>query len=390
MKEDNLITLKGYEKQLENCLSCYCGLCNKNCPGYSELKIGSVSPRGLAEVGIGIIQDKYDISELSDEILYFCTGCRACEFYCTENFWLSDKTRKNVLSGATISEIFRSMKVESGNIHPKVRDVLNNIARFGNPYGGLPNIKDDWINNLEIKSDNKDIVFYVGSLIPYEDDARTMAEAIIRVLQKAQIKFAMLGSQEMDSGASALMMGEEGLFEEMMEHNLELFKNNKVKQIICVSPHDYDMFVNYYEDMDGIDVKHYTQILWELIKNKVIKFNKKLNKKITYHDPCYLGRKNNIFDEPRKIIESLPGVELVEMEFSRENAYCCGGGGTGLWMDLPGEHMDLKRVDQVNEVNAEIVAVACPACLTMLDTARVSRGYNIEVKDIAQIVKECC
>jgi len=293
-----------------------------------------------------------------------------------------------MLSGATITEIFRAMKVVSGSIHSKVQDPLNNLMKFGNPYGGLPNIKDDWVNNLGIKTDNMDTILYVGSLVPYEDSAKIMAEAIIEVLKKAQVNFSMLGSQEMDSGANAMMLGEEGLFEEMVEHNLEMFKNYGVKKIICISPHDYDAFVNYYEDMDGIEVKHYTQMFCELIDSGRIKFNKELNQTITYHDPCYLGRHNEIYDEPRKILKSIPGLELVEMEFSRETAYCCGGGGTGLWMDIPKVDIDLKRADQIKEINVQTVAVACPNCLIMLKGAIDSRGYNIEVKDIAQLIKE--
>jgi len=388
MKKYGVLSLKEYEKQLENCVSCYCGLCNKNCPAYTELKDAAVSPRGLSEVALAIIQGKYEISELSNEILYSCTGCRACEWYCTENIFIDVKTRKTRVSGATVTEILRSMKVESGTIHPKVRDALNNIAKYGNPYGGLPKSKDDWVSNLGIKTDNIDTILYVGSLVPYEDSAKIMAEAVIEVMKKAQIKFAMLGSEEMDSGTSARVMGEEGLFEEMVEYNLEVFKRNKIKHIICISPHDYDTFINYYEDMAGIEIKHYTQILWELIDSGRIKFNKELNKKITYHDSCYLGRRNDIYDEPRKILESIPGIELVEMEFSRGTAYCCGGGGTGLWIDLPKVDIDLKRADQINEVNVQCVAVACSICSIMLSAAMDSRDYDIEVIDIAQLVKE--
>ena len=388
MEKYGILSLEEYEEQLENCVSCYCGLCNKNCPAYTELKDAAVSPRGLSEVALALIQGKYELSEISDEILYSCTGCRACEWYCTENIFIPVKTRKTEVSPATVAEIFRSMKVESGNIHSKVRDVLNNMVKYGNPYGGLPKTKDDWVNNLGIKTDNIDTILYVGSLVPYEDNATIMAEAVIEVFKKAQIKFAVLGSEEMDSGTHARMMGEEGLFEEMVEHNLEVFEKYKIKQIICISPHDYDTFVNYYEDMAGIKLKHYTQILWEQIDSGNIKFHKKLNKKITYHDPCYLGRRNDIYDEPRKILESIPGLELVEMEFSRGNAYCCGGGGTGLWIDLPEVHIDLKRADQINEINVQCVAVACPTCLIMLDAAMTSRDYDIEIKDIAQLIKE--
>jgi Fe-S oxidoreductase len=390
IKDGVLVKLDEYQKQLENCVKCYCGLCIKNCPMSDNLKINAFSPRGISLAALGIVQGKYDISKLSDEIIYACTGCRACENYCGENKWIPVKDRKSLISGATIAEIFRSMKVESGSIHPKVRDALNNIAKYGNPYAGLPKVKDDWVSNLAIKNDSKDTILYVGSMVPYDDSAKIMAEAVIDIFKNSKMEFAILGSEEMDSGANAIMMGEEGLFEKMIEHNLDVFKKYGVKQIICISPHDYDTFVHYYDNLGGVKIKHYSQIIWEMIDTGRIKLNKKLSKKITYHDPCYLGRRNSIFNEPRNILRSIPGVELIEMELARENAYCCGGGGTGLWMDIKGVHMDLKRADQINEVNAQIVAVACPICSVMLKSAMDSRGYDIEVTDIAQLVKESC
>ncbi|OPL17447.1 MAG: hypothetical protein AVO38_00200 [delta proteobacterium ML8_D] len=390
MDKHNIVTLKDYGKALENCLSCSCGLCNKDCPAYNQLQIGSVSPRGIAQVALGVLKGEYNISDIPDEILYACSGCRACEWYCGENVFLTKKTRKNVVSGATTTEILRAMKVENGNIDPRIRDVLSNIMKFGNPYGGLPKVKDDWVNKMGIKDEEAETLLYVGSFVPYDEDARVAAEAVIDILKRAGVKFRMLGSQEMDSGSQAMMLGDEGIYEEMVEHNLEIFKKYKIKKIICFSPHDYDIFLNYYEGLENIEVKHYTQVLWELINSKIIKIGKKINKKITYHDSCYLGRRNNIYEEPREILKSIPGVELVELELSRGNSYCCGGGGPVLWMDLPNVKMDLARADQIKELDVDVVAVACPLCLQMLKGAMDSRGYDIEVRDIAELVKDSC
>jgi len=389
MAKNNIITLEEYGKALENCLSCSCGLCNKDCPAYNGLKVGSVSPRGIAQVALGLLKGEYTISEIPDEVIYACSGCRACEWYCGENVFLIDKTRKSVVSGATATEILRAIKVESGNIDPRIRDVLSNIMKFGNPYGGSPRVKDDWVNTMGIKNEGSiDKLLYVGSFVPYDEDAKKVAEALIDVLKKAGVEFGMIGSQEMDSGSQAIMLGDEGIYEEMVEHNLEMFKEHKVNQIICLSPHDYDIFLHYYDGMENIEVKHYTQVFKELIDSGKIKMEEKINKKITYHDSCYLGRRNNIYEEPRDVLKRIPGIELVELELSRGNSYCCGGGGPALWMDLPNVKMDLTRADQIKELDVDLVAVACPLCLQMLKGAMDSRSYDIEVKDVAQLVRD--
>lgn len=313
--EKIFFTIEDYEPQLWSCLNCYCGLCIAECPAYIELKNYSVTPRGLSQIGLSILTGEIGLSDLSDEIVYSCTGCRWCEWECSQNMLpiiKNEGTRLTRVSGATITEMFRCMKVETGDIPPQVRDALRNIAKYGNPLGGSKNSKDNWVDSLKLNKD-VDTILYVSSLVPYESRATQMAEAIIRVLKKG-IDFAMIGSQEMDSGAFPLMMGEEGLFLEIMENNLKTFQKAGIKQIICVSPHDYDVLVNHYRNMEDIKVRHYSEVLWEIIKTGKIKFNKKIGKKITYHDPCYLGRKLNIYDDPRRILQNIPGTEFVEMK----------------------------------------------------------------------------
>ncbi len=386
MKKNGILTLEEYRKHLENCLSCYCGLCNKNCPSYLELKKEAISPRGLSQIALGIVEGRNDLAELSDEILYACTGCRACETYCSENVFIENKERDKIISLATVTEILRSMKVETGKIDPKLRDVLNNIIKYGNPYGINPATRENWINDLSIDNTASETLLYLSPTVPYEENSKLIAESIINIFKKANYKFQVLRNEEIDSGATARALGDEGLFEEMIDYNTQIIKKHGFKRIICISPHDYDAFMNYYQEFENIEIQHYTQALLELLKNKQITLQKALNKKITYHDPCYLGRKNNIIEEPREILESIPGIEFHELEFSKSNTYCCGGGGTGLWLELPKLHIDLNRAAQIRELMVNCVIVACPICAIMLDSAMSSRDYNIEVKDIAQLL----
>lgn len=384
--------LKKYEAQLWSCSNCFCGLCVERCPAYSQLYNEAVSARGLAQIGLSLLCGELEISELSDEILYACTGCRWCETVCSMNTPIYIKThgkRSTKVSGATMGEILRSMKIlQGGKIPIEVRNGLMSLVKYGNPYGSTEVIKDEWVGNLDLASDSSDTVLYVGATVPYDDNSRKMAEAIIHVLKAGQLHFSMLGSEERESGAFSRMIGEEWLFSEMMEHNKRVFKEHNIKRIICLSPHDYDAFISYYDNLDNIDVLHYTQLLWEMVENGDIILKKDIDKKITYHDPCYLGRQNNIYDEPRKILKSIPGIELVEMERSRETALCCGGGGTGILFDLPNINIDKVRTDQIKEVNVDCIAVACPLCYQMLASAIKSRNYEIEVKDIAQLIME--
>lgn len=386
------VALEEYKPQFWSCQNCFCGICVESCPAYQELHHEAVSARGLAQMALALLSGELELSEMSEEILYACVGCRWCETVCSMNAPLHIKqhgTRGTKVSGATMGEILRSLKIlEGGKIPAEIRDVLVSLAKYGNPYGVREGIKDDWIARLGITLGDTDTILYVGATVPYEDRSCKMAEAVIEVFKAGGLHFAMLGSEEKDSGAFARMMGEEWLFHEMVEHNTRILKEHQVGQVICLSPHDYDAFNHYYEDLEGIEVKHYTHALWEMIEGGKLQFNEKLEKRVTYHDPCYLGRQSSIYDEPRKILQSVPAVQLVEMQRSRETALCCGGGGTGLFLEVPNVRIDKARADQVKEVDPDCLAVACPNCYQMLDSAIKSRNYAIEVRDIGQVVLE--
>jgi len=386
------VTLEEYEPQFWSCQNCFCGLCLESCPAYRELKNEAVSARGLAQIGIALLNGEIDLSEVSDDLLYACVGCRWCETVCSMNTPLYIQrhgTRRTKVSGATMAEILRSIKImQSGKIPSELRSALMGIIKYGNPYGFLEKVKDDWVAGLGLQWEGQDTLLYAGSTVPYDDHSRKMAEAIAHILTAVGLDFAMLGSEEKESGAFARMFGEEGLFQLMVEHNIGVFRERNIKRVICVSPHDYDTFRHYYDGIKTMEVRHYTQIIWEMMERSEIKLSKSLDKKIVYHDPCYLGRQNDVYEEPRKILHKIPGVDLLEMKKSGETALCCGGGGTGLFIDLPNVNIDKARADQIAEVGAECVVVACPNCYQMLDGAIKSRGYDIEVKDIAQVVME--
>jgi len=384
------VEFESYMPQIQTCVNCYCGLCVAYCPALEETKDESLSARGLAQIMDGIKRGEFDLEDLPDEVIYSCTGCRWCEWNCSQNtpLWLTqhgDRTTK--VSGATMTEIMRSIRVEKGEVPKAVKDALDGIVKFGNPYGRPKEVKDKWVEDLGCTFNGGDTLLYVGSMVPYEDRSAEMAEALIDILKKANFPFSMIGGNESDSGALARYMGEEGLFEDLVEKEVKQFKEKGIKNVVCLSPHDYDAFLSYYRS-DGIEFKHYTEVLMEIIKDGKIKLNKEVNKKVTYHDPCYLGRKHNIYNPPRDILKSIPGLELVEMDRNREMTYCCGGGGTGLWYELPRVHMNYTRVDHAKEKDVDYLAVACPICLQMLDDGVKSRDYDIKVKDIAQIVME--
>lgn len=390
-KEEAVVSIEEYEPQVWTCVNCYCGLCIEECPAFIELKQEKVTARGMALIAHGILNGELDTADISDDLANACTGCGWCEYTCALNtpvFIQNTGTRRTLVSGATLGEMFRSMKADQGKIPKAVSNALGSLMKSGNPYGMPKKGKDKWVAELGLADKKSDTILYVGATVPFEDRATEMAEAVVDVLKAAGMEFGMLGSAEMDSGSFSMMMGEEGLFEEMVEQNENIIKARGISQIICVSPHDYDTFRDYYPSLEGVEVKHYTQVFAELLAEGRLKLSKPIDKKITFHDPCYLGRKNDITEEPRTLLTSIEGAKLVEMKKNRDHTYCCGGGGTGLIHEIENIRMNQTRVDHAQEQEADCIAVACPLCIQMLDDGVKSRNYKMEVKDIAQLLKE--
>ena len=215
----------------------------------------------------------------------------------------------------------------------------------------------------------------------------------MEILQKAGVDFGILGTEESCCGESIRKTGDENLFRSLARQNIGHFIGTGVKKILVSSPHCYHSFKNEYpEFMVHFEVVHITEFVHQLIAEGRLKLTKDYAKTVTYHDPCYLGRHNGVFEQPREALKSVPGLQLSEMPESRKNSMCCGGGGGRIWMETPkGERFSDLRLEQAAGTGAQVLATSCPYCITNFEDSRLNRpdgGASIEVKDITEIIRE--
>jgi len=350
-----------------------CGVCTGSCPVSvkSSLNIRRVM-RDIVFSG--------NVSIPSRDELWSCTTCSTCEVRCPKG-----------LTPFDLIVDMRGLVIEEGRVEPTIRDALESVFKHGNPWGRARSRRSDWAEGLQVEdySESADILYHVGCSPAYDPRCQDVAKAMIKVLNSSGLRYGTLGNDENCCGSSVFGMGEKGLFELLIEDNLELFESNDVGHVVTTSPHCYNTFKNRYGDI-GFSVQHYTELFAELIDSGKINFTGEVEKTLTYHDPCFLGRKNNIYDEPRKILESLPGAKLVEMTRSRERSLCCEGGGGRMWIDIPGERLSERRVNSAIEIGAEILATACPFCLSTLEDAVLTSDNegSIEIFDIVELVSK--
>jgi len=369
----------------------------------------SFTARGRNIIARGILEGKLDPKKVSPEfvdILFTCTLCGSCQEHCLSldpNTWdafPNNKFTDHKVDVLGIAESLRSVIIEQGNPPTAVKQVLQNIRLHGNPEGRPRNKREEFLKECDFlvkraKEGRCDTLLYIGSTASYNQRNQKAVRSLAQVLHASNTDFCVLGNEEEDSGADALRLGEEGLFEELAERDLRLFKKYGFKNIVCVSPHDYDAFVNdypvYLEEWPKLKLRvlHYTEFLAHLIKNGKIKMHKRLNKTVVYQDPCYLGRINSIYDAPREIIQAT-GAKTVEMRSSLRNSYCCGGGGGGLWYEAVHKpRLQIQRAKQACETEADVLVVACPVCEQMLEEGLNDLGRsNMKVLDVAEILLE--
>lgn len=235
------------------------------------------------------------------------------------------------------------------------------------------------------------VIYYIGCVASYDSRAQGMARSLGNLLNRANLSFGILGPKENCDGNAANRLGEKGLFEILAKRNVDQFAELGAEKIVTLSPHSYNSMKNEYPEFGGnLEVLHYTQLLKDLVKSGKLNFS--INAEVTFHDPCFLGRYNEEYEAPREILESVPGIELVEMGKNREDSLCCGGGAGNFYTDFLGrsEYSPARvRVKEAYETGAEILAVACPICLTMFEDAVSAEGLDgkIEVKDISEIAE---
>jgi len=321
-------------------------------------------------------------SESLGKILYSCTTCNNCVQSCKFSF---NKDVVNIIIAA------REEVVNSGLVTPKVTRFFRNIEAYGNPYRELRANRGRWAEGMGIEPYNgQEFLFYVGCVGSFDEKGQRAAQAVGGLLLKAGVSFGILGPAEECDGNEIRALGESRIFEMLKDRNTALFQNAGVKKIITLSPHSYNVFRNEYPDSP--EVFHYTQVLRDLIEGGRLKPASKLNRKVTYHDPCFLGRHAGEYEAPREILKAIPGVELVEMERNRQNSFCCGGGSGNFYTDSFGGNGNSPsriRVREADKTGASILAVACPTCAVMLGEA--IKDEEIEerliVKDISELLE---
>lgn len=353
-----------------------CGTCTGGCP------IKFRSPLNMRR----LVRQTYFTPEPSlfkRPELWACTTCSTCSLRCPAGV-------KNV----DLIMAIRNLLANQGEVPPTIRDALENAFLHGNPWGRFRDRRADWAKDLKVKTlgeETSETLFFVGCAPSYDPRVQSVSTALVKIFQESEIDFGILGKKETCCGNEIRRMGEPTLFKKLAKDNTNLFKKLGIKKIITISPHCYNAFKNEYPDLN-IPVHHYTQILAELIDRGKIKMSKRLDLPATYQDPCFLGKQNLIFDEPRGILSSLPGIQFVEMERSRERSLCCEGGGGRMWSEgaTEGTRNAEIRIKEAVGLGAKVLATACPFCLLTLEDAVKISGLadQIVIKDIAELVSE--
>jgi|SaaInl7_200m_RNA_FD_contig_123_14564_length_2822_multi_3_in_2_out_0_3 Fe-S oxidoreductase len=381
-----------YQDMIHRCFRCgYCKFPTDwslvtNCPPYARFRMESQSAGGRLWLIRAWLNGELQWSDNLANIVYSCTACNNCVLKCPISF---KDDLVNMITAA------KGKMVEAGTIPSPVKDFLLNVQLRGNPYGKAAKTRADWTENLEIPPyQGQDYLFYVGCEGSFDSRAQNAARALAKLLIHAGVSFGILGVDEISDGNEVELLGEDGLFEDLAQKNIKQFSDLGVKTIVTLSPHSFNTFKNRYPEHGGeFNVLHYTQLLQELIKSGKLQLPTELASKITFHDPCFLGRWNDEYDSPRKVLKAVNGVEFTEMDRNKKGALCCGGGAGNFYTDLLGGSEDSPariRAREAAEVNAEVLAVACPNCLTMLEDAVKVEGLEeqMKVKDIAEIICE--
>jgi len=357
---------------------CYqCGKCDTVCPWN---RVRTFSMRKL------IREAAFGLTEIEHEEIWRCTTCGKCPQQCPRDV-------KQIDDMVAVRRIATGYGVFPASVNP-VRTVSAGLTAEGNPFGEERTKRADWAKGLPVKTfaEGMEILYFPGCYLSYDPRLKKVAQATANVLNKAGVDFGILGPKENCCGESIRKTGNEPLFKRLARENIKTFIENGVKKILVSSPHCYHTFTNEYPEFKvNFEVVHISQYLFELINAGRLELTKEYGKKVTYHDPCYLGRHNGIYDEPRGVLKKIPGLELIEMAETREDSLCCGMGGGRIWMETPkAERFSNLRLEQAVGVGVEELVTTCPYCITNFEDSRLILNYDdvIQVKDITEILQE--
>jgi Fe-S oxidoreductase/nitrate reductase gamma subunit len=388
--------------QLINLDACTrCGRCQDNCPAHLSEK--PLSPKKLIQDLKVHLEEKGKIllstniqtdggtpsligEVVSEDTLWACTACLNCHEQCPVFIPTFDKT----------IEMRRYLVLMESRFPSEVQLVFRNMENNSNPWGVGKHLRAEWCKDLGVKTlaedPEVDILYFPGCAGAFDDRNKKVAIAMVKLLQKAGVKFAILGTEEGCCGDSARRIGNEYLYKTLVDVNIEVLKTYNVKKILTTCPHCYNTLKNEYPQFGGnYELIHQTEFLNSLIEQKKLRFNNGNPVTVTYHDSCILGRYNQIYDQPRNILTSIPGIILKEMERTRNRSFCCGAGGGRMWMEEHlGKRINEMRIDQALELKPDVIATACPYCLTMLEDGVKAKGLEEQVKtlDIAELLEK--
>ena len=351
-----------------------CGRCTGGCP---------VTVRADLNVR-RFVNDAYHEEKLEELAklaeIWDCTACHTCAVRCPKGL-----KPLEVLLG------LRAMIVESGKVEPTVRDALQSVLLEGNPWEKSRAARSDWMEGLDVKIAEPGVpvenLFFVCCTIAYDPRVQTIAKNMVKILNKAGIDYAFLDDSESCCGSEVYTLGEEGLFEMLVEDNTEYLNEYSAQRIVTLSPHCFTTYKTQYPDLKA-PVLHYTQLLDLLLKEGKLTWKGELGKKIVFHDPCYLGKQGDVYDEPRNLLKNIPGAELLEFDRRRERSLCCEGGGGKMWVESLSkkERLADTRIKDARALGADIVAVACPFCVLTLEDAMKGLGFEEEMR-VAEIME---
>jgi Fe-S oxidoreductase len=394
-------------KDILDLLSCTeCGRCEANCPAHISGKL--LSPRqiilGLRDQAdeetplAGHAKEKRQIMgvTVSADEIWACTTCMACVEVCPVSI---DPLSK-------ILELRRNEVMIQDRYPDTLADVFNGIDKRGNPWNQHPSSRRQWAKDLPVRSmaevneagETVEYLLWIGCAAAFDPRNQKIARSLVKILHTAGVSFAVLGEEESCTGDPARRIGHEYLYQTQARHNVETLQMYGVSKILTLCPHCFNSLGREYGDLGGhYTVVHHTQLIYDLIESGRLKLTRRVEALASYHDSCYLGRYNGIYDVPRDILKKIPGLELVEMRRSRATGMCCGSGGGLMWVEeVPGKRVNEKRVDQIQEAltsspgraASRLVATACPFCMTMLEDGLAARRSDVQDRDIAEIVAQ--
>ncbi|SFA39560.1 Fe-S oxidoreductase [Anoxybacillus pushchinoensis] len=330
---------------------------------------------------------------ITEEEIWACTTCRNCEDQCPVMNEHVDK----------IIDLRRYLVLTEGKLNPDAQRAMTNIERQGNPWGLNRKEKENWrelredvriptVKEMQKAGEEFEYLFWVGSMGSFDNRSQKIALAFARLLNEAGVKFAILGNKEKNSGDTPRRLGNEFLFQELATANIAEFEKAGVKKIVTIDPHAYNTFKNEYPDFGfEAEVYHHTELLAKLVAEGRLVPKYEVNEVVTFHDSCYLGRYNDVYDAPRQILKAIPGVKLVEMARHRETGMCCGAGGGLMWMEeTTGTRINVARTEQALEVNPTVISSGCPYCLTMLSDGTKAKEVEEKVGtyDVAELLEK--